>query len=53
MAVLFNLCACESFGYPLTAPVSPLYWRGMRDVAARVNFRRLQKGHFTVEEYHE
>lgn len=53
MAVMFNLCACESFGYPLTAPLSPMHWRGMRDVATRVNFRRLQRGHFTVEEYHE
>ncbi len=53
MTVMFNLCACESFGYPLTAPLSPMHWRGMRDVATRVNFRRLQRGHFTVEEYHE
>ncbi len=53
MAVLFNLCATESFGYPLTAPLSPMHAKGLRDVATRVNFRRLQKGHFTVEEYHE
>lgn len=53
MAVMFNLCACEAFGYPLTAPLSPLHRRGMRDVATRLNFRKLQKGHFTVEEYHE
>jgi spore germination protein KA len=53
MAVMFNLCACEAFGYPLTAPLSPLHRRGLRDVVTRLNFRRLQKGHFTVEEYHE
>lgn len=53
MVVLFNLCATESFGYPLTAPLSPLHARGLRDVATRLNFRKLQKGHFTVEEYHE
>ncbi len=51
--VLFNLCATESFGYPLTAPLSPMHRKGLRDVATRVNFRKLQKGHFTVEEYHE
>lgn len=53
MVVLFNLCATESFGYPLTAPLSPLHAKGLRDVATRLNFRKLQKGHFTVEEYHE
>ncbi len=52
-AVLCNLCASESFGFPLTAPISPMHKKGMRDVAARVGFRKLQKGHFTVEEYHE
>lgn len=51
--VLFNLCAADAFGYPLTAPLSPLHPKGLRDVATRVNFRRMQKGHFTVEEYHE
>lgn len=53
MAVLFNLCATETFGFPVTAPLSPLRLRSMRDVATRVGFRRMQKGHFTVEEYHE
>lgn len=52
-AVLCNLCASESFGFPLTAPISPMHKKGMRDVAARVSFRKMQRGHFTVEEYHE
>lgn len=52
-AVMFNLCATENFGYPLTAPLSPFRRKGMRDVLTRVNFRRMQRGHFTVEEYHE
>lgn len=51
--VLFNICAGESFGFPFTAPVSPLYPKAMRDVLTRVSFRKMQKGHFTVEEYHE
>ncbi len=50
---LFNICAGESFGYPFTAPIAPLRIRSMRDVATRVGFRTMQKGHFTVEEYHE
>ncbi len=52
-AVLFNLCASENFGFPLTAPLSPLHPKAMRDVLTRVNFRKMQSGHFTVEEYHE
>ncbi len=52
-AVLFNLCATENFGFPVTAPLSPLRIHAMRDVATRVGFRKMQKGHFTVEEYHE
>ena len=53
MAALFNLAATSSFGFPLTAPLSPFRLRAMRDIATRVGFRRMQKGHFTVEEYHE
>ena len=53
MAVLYNLCATETFGFPVTAPLAPFYPRAMRDVATRVNFHRMQLGNFTVEEYHE
>ena len=53
MAVLFNLCAAQGYGYPVTAPFSPFYLRSMRDTAARVGFRRMRSGNFTVEEYHE
>ncbi len=52
-AVLFNLCAGESFGFPIMAPLAPLYPKGMRDTLTRVNFRKMQSGNFTVEEYHE
>lgn len=52
-AVLFNACAGESFGYPMTAPVAPFRKQGMRDVLTRVNFRKMQSGNFTVEDYHE
>lgn len=52
-AVLFNLCAGESFGFPIMVPLSPFYFKGMRDTLVRINFRRMQSGDFTVEEYHE
>ena len=52
-AVLFNLCAGESFGFPIMAPVAPLYRKGLRDTLTRVSFRKMQSGNFTVEEYHE
>ncbi len=53
VAVLFNLCAAESFGFPIMAPFAPLYKDGMRDTLTRVSFREMQSGGFTVEEYHE
>ena len=53
MAILYNLCATETFGFPVTAPLSPFYHQSMRDVATRVNFHRMQLGNFTVEEYYE
>lgn len=51
--MLFNLCAGESFGFPITAPIAPLYKKGFRDTLTRVSFRKMQSGSFTVEEYHE
>ena len=53
MIVLLRICSAEDYGFPVTAPVSPFYRRGMRDVLRRVNFRKMQSGNFTVEEYHE
>lgn len=53
MAVLFCLCSTENYGFPVTAPLSPLYLRGLRDVLTRIGFRQMQRGGFTVEEYHE
>ncbi|MCR4647069.1 MAG: spore germination protein [Oscillospiraceae bacterium] len=53
MAVLFCLCRTETYGFPVTAPLSPLHVRGLRDVLTRIGFRKMQTGNFTVEEYHE
>ena len=51
--ILFNLCATETFGFPITAPISPFRKKAMRDIITRVSFRKMQSGQFTVEEYHE
>lgn len=53
MIVLYHLCATENFGFPVTSPLPPFTAKTMRDVAVRVNFRKMQSGNFTVEEYHE
>lgn len=53
MAVLYTMCGTSDFGFPLTAPMSPFYVRGMRDTVIREGFRKMQHGNFTVEEYHE
>ncbi len=53
MMLLYNLAATENFGFPATVPLAPFVARSMRDVATRVNFRRMQSGNFTVEEYYE
>ncbi|MDE7121442.1 MAG: spore germination protein, partial [Oscillospiraceae bacterium] len=53
MMTLYNLAATENFGFPATVPLAPFVARSMRDVATRVNFRRMQSGNFTVEEYYE
>ncbi len=47
--VLFNVCSSESFGYPITAPISPFDLYAMRDTFLRFDFKKLQKGNFTIE----
>lgn len=51
--VIFSLCAEENYGFPLSAPVSPLNMNAMRDVAVRVGFRKMRYGCFTVEKLKE
>lgn len=53
MVMLLNLCATETYGYPITAPLAPFAPRAMRDVLTRIGLRRMQTGNFTVEELHE
>lgn len=51
--VLFNMCATSDFGFPYTAPISPLHAKSMSDIAIREGFRKMQNNNFTVEELHE
>jgi spore germination protein KA len=48
MAVLFNLCDTQDYGFPLTYPLTPFDSRCMRDVLTRVSFRKMQSGNFTI-----
>lgn len=52
-AVLVNVCATETFGFPFTAPFSPFRRSGMGDTVSRTGMRKLLGRGFTVEEYHE
>jgi len=52
-AVLVNVCATETYGFPYTAPVSPFKMKGLEDTVFRINIPEMQNRGFTVEEYHE
>ena len=52
-AVLVNICASETYGFPYTAPLSPFKPRGMSDTAYRADMKKMQERGFTVEEYYE
>lgn len=51
--VLFNICSTEDYGFPYTAPFSPLFKNALGDTLARTGFRKKQDTTFTVEEFHE
>lgn len=51
--VLFNICSTEDYGFPYTAPFSPLFKNALGDTLARTGFRKKQSTRFTVEEFHE
>ena len=50
IAVLCHVCAAEAFGFPVSAPAAPLLPHRLRDVLARIGFRRLSQNNFRVEE---
>ncbi len=49
--MIFNICATQNYGVPVTAPVSPFNLSSMRDIITRVTFRKMQNGDFNVEKY--
>ncbi len=51
--VLFNMCSTEDYGFPYTAPFSPLFKNALGDTLTRTGFRKKQDTIFTVEEFHE
>ena len=49
-AVLLHVCGTEIFGYPVSAPVTPLLPERLTDIFARIGFRRLSQKNFRVSE---
>lgn len=47
--LIFNLCAEENYGLPVSAPISPFNFKSMRDIITRTGFRKMQHGDFTIE----
>jgi spore germination protein KA len=47
--ILVNICSLESYGAPITAPVSPFTPRGMRDVLTRISMKNMVGGDMTIE----
>jgi spore germination protein KA len=47
--LLINICSLESYGAPVTAPVSPFTPRSMRDVLTRISMKQMVKDKITVE----
>lgn len=52
-AVMTNICATETYGFPYTAPFAPFHPAGMGDSAIRTGMRSMLRRGFTVEEYNE
>ncbi|MDR0946677.1 MAG: spore germination protein [Ruminococcus sp.] len=47
--ILINICSLESYGVPVTAPISPMTWRSLRDIITRIGMKKMVKGDVTVE----
>ncbi|MDR0987064.1 MAG: spore germination protein [Ruminococcus sp.] len=47
--LLINICSLESYGAPVTAPVSPFTARSMRDVLTRISMKSMVKDKITIE----
>lgn len=46
---IIKVCSMNSYGIPLTAPVSPFSPRAMKDTFIRINWRKLVNNNTTVE----
>lgn len=53
MAVLFNICDTQDYGFPFTYPLTPFDKRCMRDVITRVSFRKMQSDGFNINKSKE
>lgn len=53
MAILFNICDTQDYGFPFTYPLTPFDKSCMRDVITRVSFRKMQSGGFTINKSKE
>ena len=49
-SVMLHICGTEIFGYPVSAPIAPLYPHRLRDILARIGFRQLSQGNFRISE---
>ena len=52
-ALLFHICGTEVFGFPVSAPIAPLFPNRLHDILARTGFRRLSQGNFRISEIRE
>lgn len=48
--LLYHICGMSVFGFPVSAPIAPLLPHRLKDILARIGFRRLSQGNFRVEE---
>lgn len=46
--LVFNICSEETFGIPITAPVSPFSLKSMRDVFVRASWHKLSQNDINV-----
>ena len=50
-ALLANACALSDNGIPYTAPVSPFFERGFKDILMRIGFKKLEKTQTLVTDF--
>ena len=48
IAIVFNVCDTQDYGFPLTYPITPFSKDCMRDIVTRVSFKKMQSGGFTI-----